>query len=510
MYLLLNQKKMSTIIYRPFAYNTGSPVSGTTQVGQIAVGDINTQYSTDYGGLQWWGGPDENIGYVIAHTDPTGGHNGEPGTPAYLGFWRNPGFTDADFLNLVNSIPPRIGLTPFTNTTDATTWLNNNGYWTSFNSITPTPTATQAAVTPTPSVTHTPTATPVSTTPTPSVTHTQTPTGTPIPATPTPTPTHSAPSGFSVTINEVGPDVVMSASGSLDLSGLIVVGTGVGPYGGGGIGVSTATFLMGTTGLTFDQYSGFTSTPSSFGTGGGGNSTTTSGDVFGVVFQGAPPYELVVPNGYTSGTAISSTQTFASASFSSLGLTPGTYTYTWGTGSSINVVVGGGGVTPTPTATSQTPTPTPTSGGTGNFNVTVSQVGPNVVWNGSGYFNLAALTYVGAATTGAGFNGNQAIWALGPYTSIDQYQSTSTTYPASFGNGGVGVSSFSGSTMGVLPGGSGRLLYVPSGYVSNTVISSNAVYSGQTIATMQLSAGTYTWVWTTGGNSTSIVMNIIP
>jgi hypothetical protein len=174
------------------------------------------------------------------------------------------------------------------------------------------------------------------------------------------------------------------------------------------------------------------------------------------------------------------------------------------------VVVGGAGVTPTPTATSQTPTPTPTSGGTGNFNVTVSQVGPNVVWNGSGYFNLAALSFAGPNAIGAGFAANQAIWAIGPSTNVDTYSGASVTYPTSFGNGGVSVSSASGSTMGILPGGSGRLLYVPSGYTSNTVISGSGTYSGQTISSMQLSAGTYTWIWTTGGNSTSVVMNIVP
>jgi hypothetical protein len=488
-------------IQKIFAYNTGAPISGTSQVGDIAISDIATQYSDNYGGVQWWGGPDETNGYVIAHTDPTGGHNGEPSTPAYLGFWRSSALTDQSFLDLCNSIPPRIGYPPFTNTSDASAWLAANGYWTSFNSITPTPTATQGAVTPTP------TASPVAPTPTPSVTHT--PTATPVSATPTPTPTHSAPSGFTVTINEVGPNVVMSASGSLDLTGLILVATGSGPL-GGGIGVSTATFLMGTTGSTFDLYSGFTSTPSNFGAGGaGGNSTSSSGDVFGVIFQGAPPYELAVPNGYTSGTAISSTQTFASASFTSLGLTQGTYTYTWGAGNSIDVVVGGGGVTPTPTATSQTPTPTPTSGATGDFTVTVSQQGPNVVWNGSGKFNLGALSFVANLNIGAGYQSNMAIWAIGPNTTIDQYQGT-ITYPNSFGTGGTPVTTTSGSTFGILPGGSGRTLYVPSGYTSNTTISGTATYANTTIATMGLSGGTYTWSWGSGGNSSTIVMNIVP
>jgi len=332
------------IVQKIFAYNTGAPIFGTTQVGDIAVSDIDVQYSDNYGGVQWWGGPNETNGYVIAHTDPTGGHNGEPSTPAYLGFWRSSALTDQSFLDLCNSIPPRIGFPPFTNTSDASAWLAANGYWTSFTSITPTPTATQAAVTPTP------TTSPVVPTPTP--------TGTPVAPTPTPT------------------------------------GTPVAP-------------------------------------------------------------------------------------------------------------------TPTLTGTPVAPTPTPTAGVTGNFNVTVSQVGSDVVWNGSGSFNLSALSFVGVGTIGAGFNGNQALWAIGPNSvnNIDQYSGV-TTYPSSFGTGGVGVTSTSGSTFGILTGGGGRLLYVPTGYVSNTTISGSATYSSQTISSMGLTPGVYTWSWGTGGNTSTLVMTI--
>ena len=112
-------------IQKIFAYNTGSLVSGTTQVGDIAVSEADVEYSANYGGLQWWGGPDETNGYVIAHSDPSR-------VPDYLGFWRSSGLTDSDFLTLCNSIPPRIGDTPFTNTDEAYTWLNSNGYWTSY------------------------------------------------------------------------------------------------------------------------------------------------------------------------------------------------------------------------------------------------------------------------------------------------------------------------------------------------------------------------------------------
>jgi hypothetical protein len=150
---------------------------------------------------------------------------------------------------------------------------------------------------------------------------------------------------------------------------------------------------MGTTPVNFDQYSGFTTTPSNFGGGGGAPPTSSSGNVFGVVWQGAPPYQLVVPVGYTTGQPISSTMTFTGQTLSSLGLTPGTYTYTWGSGAnadSINVVVGGTPVTPTPTATSVTPTPTPTSGYTSPGWFFYAPEGPLLVGppiaNGNGIF----------------------------------------------------------------------------------------------------------------------------
>jgi hypothetical protein len=57
---------------RPFSYNTGSPISGTIQVGDLAIGYPTTGYT----GMEWWNGPDEDLGYVIAQpvsgdTQPT-------------------------------------------------------------------------------------------------------------------------------------------------------------------------------------------------------------------------------------------------------------------------------------------------------------------------------------------------------------------------------------------------------------------------------------------------------
>ena len=147
------------------------------------------------------------------------------------------------------------------------------------------------------------------------------------------------------------------------------------------------------------------------------------------------------------------------------------------------------------------------TGGTGDFNVTISQVGNDVVWSGSGSFNLTALTSDGPSGTSAGYESDQAIWAIGPGAPVDTYIGT-ITYPLTFGTNAVPVTSASGSTFGILQGGSGRSLYVPSGYVSNTNISGTATYANTTIASAGLTPGTYTWSWGSGANASSLVMII--
>jgi len=266
---------------RPFSYNPGAtgPIPGTEQVGSLAVGTPTVGFSAT--GLEWWNGPDEDLGYVIAQsvpgdTQPTP----VPGVSASVGFFRSSALTDPSFISLSNTIAGPSG--PFASGSAAKTWLNANGYWTSY---------------------------------------------------------------------------------------------------------------VGAT------------------------------------------------------------------------------------------------------------------GGTGDFNVTITQVGNDVVWSGSGSFNLTALTSAGPAGTVGGYNSGQAIWAIGPNTSVDTYSGT-ITYPLTFGTSSVGVTSNTGSTFGILPGGSGRLLYVPSGYVSNTNISGTSTYANTTIAAAGLTPGTYTWSWGTGGNTSTLVMII--
>ena len=96
---------------RPFAYNTGSTIDGTTQIGNIAIGVSDQDYSLNPGGVKWWMGPDEELGYVVISEVEPGTQPTEVGLGAYLGFWRSTDLTDQSFLNLMNVIPPTVGST---------------------------------------------------------------------------------------------------------------------------------------------------------------------------------------------------------------------------------------------------------------------------------------------------------------------------------------------------------------------------------------------------------------
>lgn len=121
-------------ITRPFAFNTGTTIGGTSQVGDIAVGTSDQNYSGNLGGVPWWMGPDEELGYVI--TIPISGNTHPtpiPGVTASLGFYRTNTLTDNAFIDLSQYVANKNG-TPqtFTTASDASIWLTNNGFWNSY------------------------------------------------------------------------------------------------------------------------------------------------------------------------------------------------------------------------------------------------------------------------------------------------------------------------------------------------------------------------------------------
>jgi len=115
---------------RPFAYNIGSTVPGTEQVGNVSAGTPTSGF--DATGLRWRGGPDEDLGYVIAYTATpprTAGNGIENITLNDIGYKRSLSKTESSFIDLANFVH---GATSFASGSLAKTWLNANGYWTSY------------------------------------------------------------------------------------------------------------------------------------------------------------------------------------------------------------------------------------------------------------------------------------------------------------------------------------------------------------------------------------------
>jgi hypothetical protein len=121
---------------RPFGFNPEeNSIDKTEQYGDLVVGNnsIDLPYDENYGGVEWWNGPDEDLGYVIATLNVDRGGNGKQPTPVIdkLGsvqFWRTDGFDEGLFIDLVLSIT---GLS-FNTNGEAISYLLSNGYWTSY------------------------------------------------------------------------------------------------------------------------------------------------------------------------------------------------------------------------------------------------------------------------------------------------------------------------------------------------------------------------------------------
>jgi hypothetical protein len=132
--------------------------------------------------------------------------------------------------------------------------------------------------------------------------------------------------GFTVTLLQVGPNVVASGSGAINLTGLSFSGTF---SGSAAMKPSAGVLTLGPTALvSVDDYTPI-SGPSSFGPGGATSASSGSGDEVAVDGGNGA---LFVPQGYTSESPLTDTTTWNGTTLSSLGVTPGTYTWTWGTG----------------------------------------------------------------------------------------------------------------------------------------------------------------------------------
>lgn len=122
---------------RVFCYNphTNPGIPGTEQVGDIAAA-IGTPYIDP--SLEWWNGPDEDLGYVIAYIDVSGDHPNAPerilltNFTCHFGFLRTSTKSDSEFLELAKKVT---GDNTLVTALQAKNELNTQGYWTSWGAV---------------------------------------------------------------------------------------------------------------------------------------------------------------------------------------------------------------------------------------------------------------------------------------------------------------------------------------------------------------------------------------
>ena len=146
--------------------------------------------------------------------------------------------------------------------------------------------------------------------------------------------------------------------------------------------------------------------------------------------------------------------------------------------------------------------------------VTLEQIGPNVVATGSGAINLTGLVLAGTANSnGAVMTPFLGFIDTGPTSSVPLVGFKGITGPTNFG---AGSSTLASSGMGndvEIAGTDPQLgtpiLFLPSGYVSESALSDSAIYDFQTFASLGVIPGTYVWTWGTGTDQ-SFTLEIVP
>ncbi len=173
----------------------------------------------------------------------------------------------------------------------------------------------------------------------------------------------AAQGAVTIEINEVGGDVVATASGSINTAGFDsmgssspgarVLGTGFNMDWTCGVAVGAAP--------TADVYfSADFGNPDVCSTGDRFAAFDNTGTFVGVTATNNSTDAIYVESGYVSGDPINATSTWTGASYASLGLVSGTYVYNWGSGAdadSLTVIINAPTTVPPPASAPSIPIP---------------------------------------------------------------------------------------------------------------------------------------------------------
>ncbi|WPJ94618.1 PEP-CTERM sorting domain-containing protein [Coraliomargarita algicola] len=140
-------------------------------------------------------------------------------------------------------------------------------------------------------------------------------------------------------------------------------------------------------------------------------------------------------------------------------------------------------------------------------NIQIQEIGSDVVITGSGTINTTELS-AAASNDIKGLNLAFGFFTIG---ASDNSYLVTVTGP---GGGVLGTdgytpaTSVSGDAMGFGSGGSS--IVVPVGYVSGDPLSGSGIWAGESLESLELNVGSYSWTWGSGANADSMHVTIVP
>ena len=157
----------------------------------------------------------------------------------------------------------------------------------------------------------------------------------------------TAQAAYIVNATEIGGNVVFEGEGSLDLTAWNFIGFSAGTT--SSVEADNAILIGGVANPDVDLYGSATSYAGPTDIGPGTSrifAQSETGDSTAIEFRGI----LFTPRDYITRSPLSGSSTYTSATFDSLGLTPGTYEWTWGSGASADSFTLNVGAVPIPAA----------------------------------------------------------------------------------------------------------------------------------------------------------------
>ena len=146
----------------------------------------------------------------------------------------------------------------------------------------------------------------------------------------------------------------------------------------------------------------------------------------------------------------------------------------------------------------------------GDIVLNATQVGSDVVLSGGGTANVDGLTFINHNTNAAFLWPEMGVFLTNSDDNDMYYGGISG--PTSLGPGGfTAATSGTGDLFGITfhTGFPGEIvMMLPENYVSNSSLSATTTFAGESINSLGMNPGSYTWTWGTGGNSDSFTLNV--